>query len=585
MSIVGLILLLASVNLSGLLVARAAARQREISIRLAIGAGRGRLIRQFLTESLVLASLGAGIGLVVAHQLSKRLTSLFLNGRELELSVAPEWRVLVFTAAVSLTACVLAGLVPAMQALRTNLHPALKEVRAQGHWRLGRALVMAQVAISMVLIVGATLFVGTLVKLYAAERGFDGDGVLAVSIRSTGPLPPDRATAAGADVVDRLNALPGVELASAAQVLPVSGNDWTRAIQLPADADRPVESETAFNVIASGYFATLGMRLLAGRDFDNRDRAGAPPVAIVNESFSRYFFGDRSPIGRRVTSVNVSYEIVGVVSDAMYEDLRKGFRRTMYTAWLQRDGAQPSNYQYLLRVAGGDPRRLAPAIARAVYDADPALQMRNAITYGTLIDRSIPAERILATLGGLFGLLALVVAGIGMFGLLAYQVARRTNELGVRMVLGATRGSMMRLVLSDVVWMLVPGHRGRRGRRADGDRVCRGDSLRAHADRTRGVHRRRVGARGGQRPRWLAAGPPRVTRRSARGAPPGLARRPPVCFPQNRLTERPLPDGLPLPASVSVASSASRIRVPNGALAWPADPTVTGHRTLRPSPS
>jgi predicted permease len=457
MGTVAIVLVLTSVNLSGLLVARAAARQREISIRLAIGAGRGRLVRQFLTESLVLACLGGGAGLALAGWLSTGLTALFLNGRELDLSVAPDWRVLTFTAAVALAVSCLAGLVPAVQAIRVNLNPALKELRAKGHGRLGRTLVTTQVAISMVLLVGATLFVGTLVKLYSVERGFDGVGVLAVYVRSTGPFPADRAVALVADLVDRLQALPGVQSASAAQVLPISGNDWTRAIELPADAERPGESSTAFNVTTPGYFATLNTRLVSGRDFNARDTAAAPPVAIVNESFARYFFGTTSPVGRRVTSLKVSYEIVGVVSDAMYEDLRKGFRRTLYIPSTQRLEDQPTNYKYLVRVAGGDPARLGPSIAQVVRETDPALQMQSAIPYATLIDRSIPAERILATLGSVFGVLALVIAGIGMFALLAFQVARRTNELGVRMVLGATRGSMVRIVLKDVAWMLVPG--------------------------------------------------------------------------------------------------------------------------------
>ena len=458
MGIVLFILLLTSVNLAGLLVARAAARQREISIRLAIGAGRGRLVRQFLTESLVLASIGGGVGLVLATWLSTGLTDLFLNGRDLTLSMAPDWRVWAFTAAVTLTVCFLAGLVPSTQAFRVNLNPALKEVRARGRGRLGKALVMIQVTISMLLIVGATLFVGTLVKLYAVDRGFDGDGVLAVYLRSTGPVSDDRGALLVGEVVDRLTTLPGVQAASAAAVLPVSGNDWTRPIELPADAARPGEANTAFNVVTPGYFTTLGTRLVAGRDFDARDVRRGPPVAIVNESFARHFFGGASPLGRHVTSLKVSHEIVGVVGDAKYEDLREDFRRTMYIPAAQREGEQqPAGYKYLVRVAGGDPARLAPAAARLVREADPGLQMQDAVTYATLINRSIPAERILATLGGLFGALALVIAGIGIFALLAFQVARRTNELGVRMVLGATRGAMVGMVLKDVAWMLVPG--------------------------------------------------------------------------------------------------------------------------------
>jgi predicted permease len=456
MGIVVFILLLAAVNLSGLLVARGAARQREISIRLAIGAGRGRLTRQFLTESLVLASIGGGLGLILAGQLGTALAGFFLSGQELELSVAPDWHVVGFTAAVAVAACLVAGLLPALQAARANLNPALKEVRAHGHGRLSRVLVATQVAISMVLVVAATLFVGTLVKLYAVERGFDSTGVLIVNVRSTAPFPADRRVAVVRAVLDRLNQMPDVHSVTAAQHLPISGNDWTRSIELPADAARPGESKTAFNVIAPGYFATMGTAIRAGRDFNERDDPSRPPVAIVNESFARQFFGSQSPLGRRVTSLTVPYEIVGVVRDAVYTDLRDGVRGTLYTPFAYRDD-QPANYKFLVRVAAGNPTRLAAELDRVLREADPALRVRSIMPYSTLVEQSIPAERILATIGGLFGVLALVIAGIGIFALLAFQVARRTNELGVRMVLGATRGSMIGMVLKDVAWMLVPG--------------------------------------------------------------------------------------------------------------------------------
>jgi predicted permease len=456
LGIVACILLLASVNLSGLLVARTAARQREISIRLAIGAGRGRLVRQLLTESLTLAVIGGTLGLILAGQLSSRLTSFFLDGRDLELSVAPDWRVVGFTAVVALGACVLAGLLPAIQAGHVNLNPALKEIRAQGRGRLSRTLVVVQVAISMVLVVGATLFVGSLAKLYAVDRGFDSDGVLILNVRSTAPYPPGRAPAVVNAIVDRLRRLPDVETASAAQLLPVSGNEWTRAIEFPADSSQPAKANTAFNVITPGYFATMRTAILAGRDFSDRDGPGPPPAVIVNQSFARQFFGEASPLGRRVTTLNVPYEIVGVVGDAVYTDLREDLKSTMYAPWTAAD-AQPANYKFLLRVSAGNPMRLAPDLDLVLREADPALRVSSAMPYSTLIERSMPAERILATLGGLFGVLAVVIAGIGMFAMLAFQVARRTNELGVRMVLGATRGSMIGMVLKDVVWMLVPG--------------------------------------------------------------------------------------------------------------------------------
>ena len=458
MGIVGLVLLLACVNLSGLLLARAAARQREISIRLSIGAGRGRLVRQFLTESLVLAVIGGGIGLVIADWFSGRLFSIFANGNSIVLAVAPDWRVVAFTAGVSVVACVVAGLAPALQAVRVNVNPSLKEVRAPGYRRLGRVFVVAQFAISMILIVAATLFVGTLVKLYAVDRGFNSDGVFVLNIRQSRAFTYDGAETLRQALLERLSTLPGVGSASAAQVLPIAGGLWTRDVQVEGYAFRADESDSVgFNVIAPSFFATLGTPLVSGREFDDRDTGTSLKVAIVNESFARYFFGDGPALGRRVTSVAVVYEIVGVVRDAKYQNLRSDIMKTMYTCWTQRETDYPGGYSYVARVTSGDPMRLAPAMEHLVREVDPGLHVRNTYTYATLVDRSIVTERIMATLGGFFGVLALVIAGLGIFGVLAFQVARRTNELGVRMALGATRSAILRLVLREVAWMVVGG--------------------------------------------------------------------------------------------------------------------------------
>jgi predicted permease len=458
MGIVALILMLACVNLSSMLLARAAARQREISIRLAIGAGRGRVVRQFITESLVLASLGGAVGLALAGWLSVRLYTLFVNGRDVVLSLAPDWRVLAFTALASCVACIVSGLAPALQAVRVNLNPALKEVRAHGHGRLGRALVVAQLTMSMILVVGATLFVGTFLRLHGVDRGFDSSGVLLTSVRHSRPYPPARVGTVRTAVLERLRALPGVQSASAAQVLPAAGILWDRDVQVDGYVFRPDESEKAgFNVVAPDYFKTLGTPLVVGREFTDGDTDTGPKVAVVNESFARYFFGDQSAIAHRVTSVDVTYEIVGVVRDAKYQHLRDGIIRTMYIPWTQRQGDQPSSYNYMVRVAAGDPMRLAPGLDRLIREIDAALHVRTTAAYNTMIDRSISIERIMATLGGVFGLLALVVAGLGVFGVLAFQVARRTNELGVRIALGASRRAMTRLVLRDVARMLALG--------------------------------------------------------------------------------------------------------------------------------
>ena len=454
---VTLVLLLACVNLSGLLLARTAGRQREIAIRLAIGAGRGRLVRQFLAESLVLALLGGVIGLWIAVALAGPLFALFLNGREVAVTVTPDWRLLAFTGAIAAAVCVLAGLAPALHAARAAVSPSLKEGPARGVGRLGKALVAAQLTISMVLLVGAALFIGTLVKLQTVERGFDSEGVLVVSVRSAAAYPPDRSHAVASALVDRLRAMPGVRSASAAQVLPVGGGLWDRNIQVEGYRFGADEPDTAgFNAVAPGYFAAIGTPFVSGRDFDAHDTGTSARVAIVNDSFARAFFPDGAALGRHVASAGVTYEIVGVVRNAKYQHLRDPILRTMYIPLTQRDGNQPSNLAYLVRAAG-DPQRLIPDLDRVVRDADPALRLRRARPYTAVIRESIGVERTMATLGGAFGALAMLVAALGMFGLLAFQVARRTNEIGLRMALGADRRSVLGLVLRDVAIMLVCG--------------------------------------------------------------------------------------------------------------------------------
>jgi predicted permease len=458
MGIVALVLLLACANLSGLLLARASSRQREISIRLAIGAGSGRLMRQFLTESLLLAVLGGASGLLLAHWFSNALITMMANGGTLLLSTTPDWRVLAFTAAISLASCVLAGLMPGLHALRVNVNPGLKQARAGNRQRLGKSLVVAQLSISMVLVVGASLFAGTLAKLYRVDRGLRTDGVLTFRLRTSERYPPDRRWTSIPALLDKLNVLPGVASASAVDVLPISGSLWDRNVQVEGYTFGPDENEgSAFNAIAPKYFATTGTPLVMGREFDQRDTKASAKVTIVNESFARYFFGPRSPLGHRVTSVNVAYQVVGVVKDAKYQDLRQEVMKTMYIPWTQRDGEQPSDYNFVARVSAGDPMRLVPALEELVRETDSGLRLRNPQTYSAVVDQSMVTERIMATLGGFFGLLALIVACLGVFGAMAFQVSQRVNEIGLRMALGAKPGGIVALILSEVTFLLVAG--------------------------------------------------------------------------------------------------------------------------------
>jgi predicted permease len=253
--------------------------------------------------------------------------------------------------------------------------------------------------------------------------------------------------------------MPGVVAASASAVVPVSGGLWDRNVAVEGHRFRDDESDVVgFNAVAPDYFTAIATPLLSGRAFDAHDTAASQRVAVVNDSFARYFFADGSVLGRHVTSAGTTYEIVGVVGDAKYRHLRDAVLKTVYIPLMQRAGdPQPSSFSYLVRVGSGDPRRLIPELPGALRDADQGLRVRRARAYTDLVDESIGTERTMAAIGGVFGALALLVAALGLFGLLAFQVARRTNELGLRMALGAGRASLMGLVLRDVAVMVACG--------------------------------------------------------------------------------------------------------------------------------
>jgi predicted permease len=407
---------------------------------------------------MLLAACGGMAGFALARWFSQALITMMANGGKLDLPVSPDWRILAFTGAISMLACVLSGLAPGLNAGRGSVNPALKEVRTGGHRRLGRALVVAQLCISMTLLVGASLFIRTLVKLYSVDTGLRTGGVFTFGVTTKTQFPPARALAIQSAIVDRLQSIPGVVYASAAAMGPITGYLWSDSVQVEGYVFRPGEDNTvALNAIAPKFFAVTGTPLLLGRDFDERDAAGQKPVAIVNQLFARSYFAGQSLLGRHVTSANVVYEVVGVVADAKYGNLRAAMPKTLYISWMQRQGARPTGYAYFARVAGGDPMRVAPAMERAIPEVDSALRLRMPQTFAEAIDQSTLNERMMATLGGFFGLLALVVACLGIFGIMAFQVSRRINELGVRMALGATRTNIVALVLREVAMMLVTG--------------------------------------------------------------------------------------------------------------------------------
>ncbi len=463
MGIVALVLLLACANLSGLMLARATARQREISVRRALGAGNGRLLRQFLAESLLLALCGAAAGFCAAQWFRRVLITMMANGDTLSLKAAPDWRIFAFTGAVSLVVCALGGLAPGLGAARTSVNPALKQVRAAGHRHLGRLLVVAQLAISMMLLVGASLFIRSLVKLYSVDTGMSTGGVFLVDVTSKHPFPATRSREIQSAILARLRRIPGVVAASAANMVPLGGGEWSREVLVEGHAFRPGEDNTALmNAIAPSYFRVTGTPIRLGRDFEERDESSANDVAIVNESFVRELLPGRQPLGKHITCNKVTYEIIGVVRDTKYQNLRKGVSRELYVEWVQQQSAepgrwQPMGYTYMARVSGGDPMRLAPLMERSMPEIEPTMRSVHPQTFEDQVNQSTLNERMMATLGGFFGVLALIVACLGIFGILAFQVSRRASEIGVRMALGATRGDVVALVVREAALLLVPG--------------------------------------------------------------------------------------------------------------------------------
>lgn len=458
MGIVCLILMLACANLSGVLMARAAAREREIAIRMAVGAGRARLMRQFMTESFVFAALGGSAGLLLAQWLNRILVAAMANGEAISLSTVPDWRVFVFTSSISLIACFLVGLTPSLHALRTSVNAGLRQQRAGGRQRLGRGMAIVQIAISMVLVSGAALFGTTLAKLHGVDRGMRTNNVLAFTLRTDGKCPAARCRAATMSLLDRLNHLAGVVSATAVDVLPISGSLWDRDIQVQGYTFRPGEDQTAaFNAIAPKYFATIETPLLEGREFDRRDTETSTKVAIINESFARYFFGAVSPLGRTVNSVDAKYQIVGVAADAKYTDLKQPSLRTIYIPWTQRTGEELTDFNFLVRIHGGSTMLFSATLEKVVRQTDASLRTNTVATWSSIVDRTIITERIMAALGGFFGVLALIVAGIGIFGVMAFRVSRRVNEIGVRMALGASRPGIFALVLREAGAMVLVG--------------------------------------------------------------------------------------------------------------------------------
>jgi putative ABC transport system permease protein len=468
MGVVGLVLLIACANIASLMLARSAARHKEIAVRKALGASRARLIRQLLTECVLLSTAGALLGILFARWGTSLLVRFISTGdNKVFLDLSLDWRILGFTAAVALFTGLLFGVLPALRSTRVSLTSAMKgsqavDAESRGKFRPGKWIVASQVALSLVLLVASGLFLRSLVKLVTMDVGFDRSNVLLVNANlHTVNVAPEQQPAMFDELESRLRTLPGVISASRSVMTPVSNYVWNN--ELKVDAPHAPTGEAAiafFNFISPGYFETLRTPLLAGRSFNNGDTQKGTLVAIVNETLARRFFLNGEALGKYFRAqpepgkTAPPIQVVGIVKDAKYESLREEAHATAYfPIWQITEHAEE---QVLELRTSARPLALVPAVQETVAGVSKAIPV-DFSTLAEQVDDSLVQERLLATLSAFFGALALVLAMIGLYGALSYLVTQRQREFGIRMAIGAPRDSILRLVMRDVLLVLAAG--------------------------------------------------------------------------------------------------------------------------------
>ncbi len=448
----GLVLLIACANLANLMLARASVRQREMALRLTLGASPTRLIRQLLAESLLLAMLGTITGAVLAQILSAVLVS-FLSTQQnpIFMELTPDWRVLGFAAALAILTCILFGLTPAMQASHTDPGVVMKAggrgtTAGRDRFLLRRTLVVSQVALSLVLLTGAFLFVRTFRNLTTLNTGFQQDHVLIADFDfSPLKVTPGSQMTFKRELIARMEAVPGVSSVAETLIVPLGHSGWDDNIDIPGG---PQRQDVTFNRVSPGYFRTMETPLLAGRDFNQVDTPQAPQVAIVNQAFARKFAGSANPLGMvlRDRERDRAYRVVGLVGDSKYYYLREAPVPIVFVSFTQENG--PEEHSTLMIRSDEPLLPLISSIKRAARDINPALVLTFSVLK-TQIREGLLRERLMATLSGFFGVLATVLAMVGLYGVVSYMVARRRNEIGVRMALGANRNNILLMVLRE----------------------------------------------------------------------------------------------------------------------------------------
>jgi len=469
MGVVGLVLLIACANVANLLLARAAARQRDIALRMAIGAGRFRLIRQLLTESFILAALGATAGLLFAFWGSRLLIRLLsVTGKELEFDLSIDAHLLLFTLLVATITGILFGLAPALKATRVSPNQTLKEgvgsaAPSFSRLNLGSALVIGQVALTLILLVGAGLFISTVHHILHVDAGFDTHNLLITNIDVlAASVPKERRSGLFADMLEALRRIPGVSSASSSVLTPISHSGWNQWTYPLGKHAASLEDENVYlNRVSPEYFHTMGTPLLVGRDFSARDSLAAPKAIILSETTARAFYGTESPLGKLVGMENEPnkprdlFQVIGVVKDAKYEALNQD--ASLKTAFLAASqDIEPWSYVSFEIRSRRNPEDLKPRIRDAITKANSnaSIEFRS---FETQVNDSVRQQKVVALLSGFFGLLALLLAMMGLYGVTAYSVARRQSEIGIRMALGAQKITVLWLVMRRVWLMLALG--------------------------------------------------------------------------------------------------------------------------------
>ncbi len=465
MCMVGLVLLIACANVANLLIARAMARQKEIAVRLSVGASRGQLVRQLLIESTALALIGGAAGLFLSFWTTKGLLAMLpQEGTPLVLRAEPDARILIFTFVLSLATGIIFGLIPALKSTRLDLWSTLKDVVGAiagggSSAALRKSLVAAQVALSFLLLFGAGLFVRSLQNLKEARTGFEEIGNL-VKFEVAPALNGyslERQKAFFKQVLEDVRTLPGVKSAGYSQVQVLAGDEWDSTMSVEGHQAQDGEDMQAFmNALSPGYFKAMGVDIVEGRDFDDRDTGKEVTAAIVNRKFATHFFGDKSALGRHVgfggnPGTKLPIEIIGVTEDTLYEGPRQGVRRQVFIPHAQ--SQFPSGVAYYVR-AGVDSSALFQSLRGAVKKIDPAMPVYDMATLEGRLDQTLLTERLIAILSACFGFLATLLAAIGLYGVMAFVVTRRTKEIGVRMALGANSTSVLWLVMKEVLLLL-----------------------------------------------------------------------------------------------------------------------------------